>query len=125
MKKGDTIELQKQDVKVEECKECKHLMVNLDADEVKEGDLVTLKRKGVRISNPETEELYCLKCDIEAKPSFREKLSTWFEDTKDENDSSFFSTSSSGGLFGGSSGGGGFGGFGGGGFSGGGASRGF
>lgn len=128
MKKGDTVELQKQDAKVVECEDCGHLMVNLDLDQVKGGDLLTLKRKKVRISNPETKEHFCLKCDVEKKPPFRERLSNWFEttvkDDDDDDDSSFFSTSG-GGLFGGSLSSGGFGGFGGGGFSGGGASRGF
>ncbi len=125
MKKGEIIELQGKDAEVVVCENCDHLMVDLDVNEVKEGDLVTLKRKGIRISNPETEEHFCLKCDIEKKPTFREKVSNWFEEKDNDDDSPFFSIPTSTGSI--SSGGsfGGFGGFGGGGFSGGGASRGF
>ena len=122
---GDMIELKNQTVEVVECEECDHLMVNIDADEIQPGDLATLKKAGVRLSNPETEEEICLNCEIPRRPSFMQKVSTWF-DSSDDDDSSFFhSTPSSPSIFGGSSIGGGFGGFGGGSFSGGGASRSF
>lgn len=126
--KGEIITLQKQDVKVVECEDCGHLMVNIDADEIMEGDLKILKRKGVRLSNPETEEPICLNCEFVEKKSFGQKLSEWFEsDDDDDDDSGFFSStpSSPTPIFGGSTFGGGFGGFGGGVFSGGGASRSF
>ena len=123
---GDLIQLQKQQVEVIECDKCNALMVNIDAGEIEPGDLVLLKESGVRISNPETPEQVCINCEVEAKPTFREKVAKFFE-SDDDDDSSLFH---SGGSFGGSSsgggfGGGGFGGFGGGGFSGGGAGRGF
>jgi uncharacterized membrane protein YgcG len=131
-KVGDIIELQKQDVEVIECKDCGTLMVNIDADQVAEGDLITLKRKGVRLSNPETKDPICLKCEVEKKPTFRDKINDWFDDDEDDDDSGFFHytpspspSRSSTPIFGGSRSGGGFGGFGGGVFSGGGASRGF
>src|SRR3972149_3090810 len=117
---GDTIELQKQDVEVIKCDDCGSLMVNIDADQVQEGDLKTLKRKGVRLSNPETEDHICLKCEVTKRKTLRESLSSWFDDEDDDDDSSFFSTPSisSTPIFGGSKIGGGFGGFGGGSFSG-------
>ncbi|MCG3203955.1 MAG: hypothetical protein KCHDKBKB_00632 [Elusimicrobia bacterium] len=121
---GEMIELQKQTVEVVECENCGHKMVNLDLDQVAEGDLTTLKRLAVRISNPDTKEQYCLKCDIEQTPTIREKVSSWFDSDDDDDDSSFFS---SGGFHStpSTSTFGGFGGFGGGVFSGGGASRSF
>lgn len=129
MEEGETIHLKNQDVEVVKCKKCDALMVNLDADQLAPGDLVILKKAGVRISNPETEDPICLNCEHQ---TFGEKLASWFEsdpdeeDEDDDDDSHFFTP---GGIFGGSSRGGGFGGgfggFGGGGFSGGGASRGF
>ena len=119
---GDKIELQKQTVEVVDCKNCSHDMVNIDADQMAEGDLVTLKRLNLRLSNPETKDPICLNCEIEKQPTFKERVSSWFESSSDDNDdSSFFS----GGTFGGSSSGGGFGGFGGGSFSGGGSSGGW
>lgn len=124
---GDTIELVNQTVEVVDCDECDHLMVNIDADEIRPGDLLTLKRAGLRLSNPETEEEICLNCEYN-KPTFGQKLSSWFESSNDDNndDSFFHSTPSiSTPSFGGSSFGEGFGGFGGGSFSGGGASRSF
>jgi uncharacterized membrane protein YgcG len=124
---GDIINLQKQDVEVIECEDCGALMVNIDADQIAEGDLVTLKRKGVRLSNPETKEAICLKCDVVKEPTFRDRLNSWFDTEDDDDDSSFFHSTPSISVptFGGSKIGGGFGGFGGGMFSGGGASRGF
>jgi uncharacterized membrane protein YgcG len=116
---GDIINLQRQDVEVEECEKCGHLMVNIDEDELRQGDLIILKRKGVRISNPNTEDLICVDCEFTEPESFGSKVSSWFDDDDDDDDSGFFGGGSS------SSFGGGFGGFGGGGFSGGGAGRSF
>jgi hypothetical protein len=116
------IKLTKQEVEVVKCDDCGHTMVNLDVDQLSPGDLQTLKKEGIRISNPETEKEICINCEYK---SFGRKLSDWFE-SEDDDDSSFFS---SGGVFGGSDSfggfGGGFGGFGGGSFGGGGVSRGF
>lgn len=128
MQEGENIELQKQTVKAEKCRECSKLMVNLDVDQLAPGDLVTLKRLNVLISNPETDKAVCLNCEYQ---TFGKKLNDWFaSDGKDDDndDSSFFtpSTHSSPSTFGGGSSFGGFGGgFGGGGFGGAGASRGF
>ncbi len=126
IKLGDLIHLQKQDVTVVSCKECGRLMVNVDKKDVAEGDLVTLRRIGISLSNPETPDEYCLTCDPAPKTPFHEKLAEWFapvlatsnysSDDEDDDDSGFFSKGSSGG---------GFGGFGGGSFGGGGASRSF
>jgi uncharacterized membrane protein YgcG len=121
---GDNVKLAHQEVEVVECENCKHLMVNLDANELQVGDLAKLKSEGVRISNPDTENHYCLNCEYK---TFGKKVADFFEND-DDDDSSFFSSSSGRSTFGGfGSGGGfgGFGGFGGGGFGGGGASRGF
>lgn len=125
-KKGDKIQLAKQEIEVEECRECKGLMVNLDADQLAVGDLAILKARGVKISNPNTDKAVCISCEYK---TFGKKLADWF-DSDDDDDSSFFHPST-GGFFGGSSSGGfggfsgGFGGFGGGGFGGAGATRGF
>jgi len=129
-KVGDIITLQKQDLEVVRCIKTGKLMVNIDADEVMPGDLITLKRRGVLLSNPETEEDICIEYEFpkteDEEPTFGERLSRWFEDDDDDDDSGFFTTTTtSTPTFGGSSGFGGFGGFGGGSFSGGGASRGF
>lgn len=120
---GDTVELQEQSVKVVGCDDCSYLMVNIDADQVAEGDLLTLKQLGLRLSNPETKEEICLNCEVPKRQNFRDKVNDWFNTPSkdDDTDSGFFS----GGVFGGRSSSGGFGGFGGGSFSGGGASRGF
>lgn len=124
-KYGNIITLQRQDVEVKQCEKCNQLMVNLDEDEVRSGDLVTLKRKGVRLSNPHTKEVLCINCELNKEDkSFMGKVANWFDDDDDEDDTSLFvprvpasTPSTSSGLS--------FGGFGGGGFSGGGASRGF
>ena len=118
-KEGDSIELQKQNVKVEKCRECDELMVNLDVDQLAPGDLITLKRLDVKISNPNTDKAVCLNCEYR---TFGKKLNDWFNKEDDDDDSSFFKPS---GGFLGSSSSGGFGGFGGGGFGGAGATRGF
>ncbi|MFA5695848.1 MAG: hypothetical protein WC917_00080 [Bacilli bacterium] len=126
---GDKVQLTNQTQEVVECIESKVKMLNIDADELKPGDLKFIKSLGLTISNPETEKAVALGVEYR---TFGRKLADFFEsDNEDDDDSSFFSpTPSSGGsLFGGSSGfggfGGGFGGFGGGSFSGGGMSRGF
>lgn len=114
-KLDEIVNLQKLDYKVEQCEDCNHLMVNVDEDEVRKGDLVTLKRKGIRLSNPNTEDVLCINCELDdKKESFLGKVANWFDDDDDDDDTPLFS----GGGFS-------FGGFGGGGFSGGGASRGF
>ena len=105
---GDKIQLINQEVEIEKCRECDNLMVNLDADQLSLGDLTTLKKSGVRISNPNTDKAVCISCEYN---TFGRKIADFFEDDSDD-DSSFFSS-------------GGFGGFGGGVFGGGGASRGF
>lgn len=130
---GDKIQLKNQEVEIEECRECKSLMVNLDADQLSPGDLTTLKKAGVVISNAETDKAVCIKCEYK---TFGRKVADFFEsnnddDDDDDDDSSFFSgggfigRASQGGFGGGGLSGGGFGGWGGGGFGGGGASRGF
>lgn len=119
---GDMLSLHAGDFEVGECKKCRTVMVNVDADELYPGDLEKIRNEGLRISNPETDEMLCLNCDIETRPSRRVALRSWF----DTPSSSPSYKSSDSGWFGGSSGGGfSFGGFGGGGFSGGGASGGF
>jgi len=120
---GDKIQLTNQEVEVEKCRECENLMVNLDADQLAKGDLTTLKKAGVLISNPSTDKAVCINCEYQ---TLGKKVSDFFaSDSSNENDddSSFFHPSS-GGFLGGSSFGG-FGGFGGGSFGGGGASRSF
>ena len=105
---GQKFVLKNQTVDVVKCERdgCDHLMVNLDADQLAPGDLVTLKTLGVRISNPETKNQLCVNCEVK---TFAHKVSSWFDKDDDNDDSSFFSGSS----FGGSSSFGGFGGFGG------------
>lgn len=117
---GDTVYLQNDDVKIERCERCNALMVNLDETNLQPGDLRVLKRKNIRVSNPETEELICEHCD---DPNSH--MSKYYDHEDSDDDSSFFKSSSMFGGFNPVSSGGGFGGFGGGGFSGGGASRGF
>lgn len=123
---GDMVELQSQSQEVVECEESGVLMLNIDADELKQGDLTFIKRLGLTISNPETEDPIALEVELAKKRTLAAALAGFLLSTSDDDDdSSFFS---SGGFSGGSSFGGfggGFGGFGGGGFSGGGASRGF
>lgn len=129
---GDKIQLKGQEVEIVKCQECEALMVNLDVDQLQPGDLTTLKKSKVRISNPETEKPVCISCEYQ---TFGRRLSDWFDNVgtfaagaaigsmssnDDDDDSSFF-----GGRGGFGGGFGGFGGFGGGGFGGGGVSRGF
>ena len=124
---GDMVELQNQTQEVVRCQESDVLMLNIDADQLRTGDLTFIKALGLTISNPETEDPIAL--GVEVRKQFGRKLADWFESDND-NDSDFFSSSSSSddddndsgsgwGSFGGSSS---FGGFGGGSFSGGGAS---
>ena len=119
------IQLKNQLVEIKKCKYCDGLMVNLDADQLALGDLVIIKKAGVKISNPNTDKAVCISCEYK---TFGSKVAEWFDKDDDDDDSSFFGScgflgGSSGGGFGGFSGG--FGGFGGGGFGGAGASRGF
>lgn len=122
---GDKIQLKNQEVEVEKCDKCGRKMVNIDADQLASGDLSLLKKEGVSVSNPETEDPVCVSCEF--TPSLGHRIAKFFESgSDDDDDSGFFSGggflggASSGGFSGGF--GGGFGGFGGGGFSGGGAS---
>lgn len=136
---GDTVSLQgaaNKDLEVVACQETGVPMLNIDADQLQQGDLVFIKRLGLTISNPDTDKPVALGVDYKEN-SFGHKLASWFENSEgdesddsddDDDDSSFFHSSSAGSLFGGGSFGGiggGFGGFGGGGFGGGGASAGF
>ena len=125
-KAGDIIELQKQDVKVVNCNECGSPMVWTRPSALVSGDLVTLKRLGLKLTNAATFDQVCIDCELEREEKERQKkkeTSDWFNSTPvsspshHDDDSSLFS--------GGSFGGGGFGGFGGGSFSGGGASGGW
>ena len=128
---GDTVELQGQTQDVVECEESGVLMLNIDADELKQGDLTFIKKLGLTISNPETEEPIALGVELRKKETVADRVNSYFEDDEDDDDDSSFFSPSTGAFLGslalGSLGGfgGGFGGFGGGGFSGGGASRGF
>lgn len=129
---GDTVELQGQAQDVVECEESGVLMLNIDADELKQGDLAFIKKLGLTISNPETEEPIALEVELKKNKVLAAAVAAYLlssrkeEEEDEDDDSSFFSSA---GSFLGSSSlggfGGGFGGFGGGGFGGGGASRGF
>ena len=124
---GDMIQLKNQEVEVVQCEKCEALMVNIDQKQLALGDIDILKRAGVRLSNPETEDAICLHCEIdreESEHTFKRKLKSYMDEDDDSSsshhsDDSFFG----GGSFGGGLGG--FGGFGGGSFSGGGASGGW
>lgn len=114
---GDIIELQKQDVKVVSCDTCGAKMVNVKPRDIEKGDLLTLKRLGLILTNPNTKDQVCLNCEIKREETEREekrKTSSWFSSPSSHDDDN---SSYSGGGF--SSGG--FGGFDGGSFSGGGA----
>lgn len=123
---GDVVELQNQEQEVVECQETGVLMLNIDADELAQGDLTFIKKLGLTISNPDTEKPVALGVDYEDNTigaAILGFLAGTLADTDDgDDDSPFFS----GGSFGGSSSFGGFsgsfGGFGGGSFGGGGAS---
>lgn len=135
IKLGDKIQLTSQTQEVVACQETGVKMLNIDADQLKPGDLTFIKKIGLTISNPNTDKPVALGVDYKDE-SFGHRLSDWLtgaavgdammssddDNDDDDDDSSFFS---SGGTFGGGSSFGGFGGFGGGSFSGGGASSGF
>ena len=113
---GDTIELQKQDVKVVACNNCGAHMVWLKMKDLQPGDLLTLKRLGIKLTNPHTEDQLCIDCEIKREQIEHEekrKVSSWFNTAPSHHDSD------SGFSFGGG------GGFGGGMFSGGGATGGW
>ncbi len=107
---------------IERCQTCRSKMVNVDKDELKEVDANMLIFAKIRWSNPKTEKLVCVGCEISSylninkSHTFRtsEKPKTKIEDEDDDND--FFNPASpsslfrSGGLFGGGFSGGGFGG---------------
>ena len=128
VKLGDKIELTNQTQDVVACEQTGVKMLNIDADQLKPGDLVFIKKLGLTISNPDTEKPIALGVDYTPE-TFGSRLNDWFtgavvgstmaSSDNNDDDSSFFS---SGGSF---SGGSSFGGFGGGSFSGGGASSGF
>lgn len=106
------------EVKIQKCEKCDHDMVNVDRDQVTESDVINLRNKGIRISNPDTEDLICLVCHAQ-------HFVDWYNEPKKEEDDSYHSSSISslgsiGGFFGG-----GFGSFGGGRMAGGGASSGW
>lgn len=107
------------------CEKCEHQMVNIDATDVFPGDLSSLKKAGLRVSNAETKDPICLNCEVDTWGS---RVAKWFEDDNDDDDDSGFFPGSGGSSFGtfgsGTShgSGGSFGGFGGGIFNGGGAS---
>lgn len=116
------VTLQKQNLDIVKCEDCGEKMVNIDADKLVAGDLATLKRLNILVSNPNTNEQICVHCEVK-KPKPSQSVSDWYK-SPSHDDSSFWG----GGSIGGGSSiniGGGFGGFGGGGFSGGGASGGF
>jgi len=117
---GDLIQLTNQECEIVECEECEDLMVNIDLEDLARGDLAILKKEGIKISNPDTDDPICLDCEIKREDSEHElkrKVNNYMSPSHhDHDDSSFFG----GGGFGG-----GFGGFGGGVTSGGGATGGF
>ena len=126
MKIGDKIKLAKQEVEVVACESCDALMVNIDQKALAKGDIDILKKAGVRISNPATDDPVCIRCEIqreEEEHTIKRHVDDYMErkdddSDSDSSDSGFFG---GGGDSGGGSFGGGFGGFGGGVFSGGGA----
>lgn len=67
MEGHEFVTLQKQNVKIEPCQRCQSQMVNVDPTQVEQGDLTTLKRLGVRLSNPETKDPICMTCDVEVR----------------------------------------------------------
>lgn len=131
IKLGDKVELTNQTQDVVACEQTGVKMLNIDANQLKPGDLSFIKKVGLTISNPETDKPIALGVDYTPE-SFGNRLSDWLtgaaiggvmmssddDNEDDDDDSSFFS--SGGSFVGGFSGG--FGGLGGGSFSGGGAS---
>jgi uncharacterized membrane protein YgcG len=130
IKIGDQIELTDQLQEVVACEETGVKMLNIDADQLRPGDLSFIKKIGLTISNPDTDKPVALGVDY-LDESWGKKVHDYLTSDSDDSDddSSFFSAGAFlGGL--GHSGfssvsGGGFGGFGGGSFSGGGASASF
>jgi uncharacterized membrane protein YgcG len=132
---GDKVELQGQTQDVVKCQVSDVNMINVDANQLKKGDLKFIKKLGLTISNPETSDPIALGVKVPGKKTFGEKLAEFFTPSEDDSseddhdDSSFFggtgfsgsdeSSESSGSSFGG------FGGFGGGSFGGAGASASF
>jgi uncharacterized membrane protein YgcG len=89
---------------IEECNKCCHKMINVDAEEITQTDLILLRNNGIRVSNSNTEDLICLNCHAQ-------HFIDWYKDKKDANndhDSSLNSLRSIGGFFGGGFGGGSF-----------------
>ena len=127
---GDKITLADQTQEVVACQQTGVKMLNIDADQLKPGDLSYIKKLGLTISNPDTDKPVALGVDYK-DDSFGNRVASFLAGAavgsyrsrdNDDDDSSFFSRS---GSFGGGSSFGGFGGFGGGSFSGGGASSSF
>lgn len=142
---GDTVALQDGvNREVVACEQTGVPMLNIDADQLKPGDLSFIKQLGLTISNPDTDKPIALGVDY-TPYTFGHTLATFFggeslqkslsdsedddgddesHEDDDSDDSGFFGLGSMGGesSFGGGSS---FGGFGGGSFAGGGASGGF
>lgn len=122
---GDIVSLQSlHNLEVVKCERTGVPMLNIDANQIKKGDLNFIKALGLTISNPDTDRPIALGVDYE-DGSWGHRISQFLSSpSSDDDDGSFFSGSSFlGGS--GSSGFSSFGGFGGGSFSGGGASSGF
>lgn len=123
---GDMVELQSQTLEVVECIVSEKKMLNIDASELKEGDLKFIKRLGLTISNPYTSLPVALGesvPDNDGHPFLSAVAGFLAADSLDgDDDSSFFSSSSSDDSSSSDSGFS-FGGFGGGLFGGGGASE--
>ena len=105
-------------------------MVSVRPESLDKGDLVTLRRLGLVMTNPSTLDQVCLDCELKREAVEHEekaKVNTWFnKPNKYDDDDDYKPSSSSHSDSGSSSGGfGGFGGFGGGSFSGGGSSGGW
>ena len=101
---------------IEECSKCYHKMINIDANEITQTDLILLRNNEIRVSNPNTDDLICLNCHVQ-------HFIDWYNKKKEvtrDHDSSISSLRSVGGFFGS-----GFKGFGGASFSGAGASLGW
>ncbi len=84
---GDIVELQKQDVFVEKCNKCGEFMVNVNPKQVEKGDLVTLKRLGLKLTNPATKDQICLICEIsreEEESTLKRKVRDVFSSDNDD-----------------------------------------
>lgn len=139
---GDIVHLQRQEKEVVACEKTGVLMLNIDANELAQGDLAFIKKLGLTISNPDTDAPVAIGVDYNPD-TFGESVAAYLggssfatdededeeeddEDDHDHDDDSFLFGSVAGALAGslagdflGSSS---FGGFGGGSFNGGGAS---